>query len=356
MQAAQIVQRAPQPDYYYPSQEPEQDRVFEFQVVECTHCGTIIPLDEVKFRCPACKVFLDGPIAIAHYEDGDFTFQLTGESYTYRFERSSCKISAWDVLNQGPVSLLNQNRNWLSIVCGATGTGKSYTAIRICEMICPKFQSDQIAFSIPDLLDLFESCKAGDFIIFDEGNEWNAREAQKKQNVVFSKILSMLRFTQINVMFTLPHMGMIDINGRRLAHNYLYAIPVNRNACPPWQKNMSGVYWYDIVSRRLPSSSQQDIPIVYRFPVIKGERVGKVWFRKASETLLEEYESRKSKVFTKKLTEARKVTKFIEDVSDMDKQIERVEKLKEKTLKAKKKTETVKGAKNELDAILNSAG
>ncbi len=330
--------------------------IFEIQVVECRHCGTIIPIEDVKFRCPVCKVFLDGPIAIAHYEDREFTFTVTGENYHYRFERHTTKISAWEVLNQGPVSLLNQNRNWLAIVCGATGTGKSYTAIRICEMLSPKFQTDQIAFSIPDLLDLFESCRAGEFIIFDEGNEWNAREAQKKQNVIFSKILAMLRFTQINVLFTLPHMGMIDINGRRLAHNYLYAIPFNRNACPTWQRNMSGVYWYDILSRRLPSSNQQDIPITYKFPVIKGERVGKVWFRKANESLLETYESRKGKVWSKKLVEARKLTRFVEDVSDMDKQIERVEKIKERTIKAKKNVQNVQNDGNLLNEIMNTAG
>ena len=339
---------------------PAGPAINQFQVVTCRYCGKVSIISDVQFRCPQCKVFLDGPISIATVTDhGSIFFEPTGEFYKFTSDAVRPRISAWDIMSTtgGPVSLLAQNRNWIAVVCGPTGTGKSYTALRICEMLNPKFKVDNVAFSIPDLIDLFEASKAGDFLIFDEGNEWNAREAQKKENILFSKILAMLRFTQISVLFTLPHMGMIDINGRRVMHSYLYSIIINRHKCPPWQRTMSGVYWYNIISTRLPKSNQTDIPLLYKFPVINEERVSKVWFKKASDGLLREYEEIKRTNWNNRLISAKKMSRLSEtiegNIPDLDKQIERAEKIKEKQEKTKTAIST---GTNVLKEIMSSEG
>jgi hypothetical protein len=185
-----------------------------------------------------------------------------------------------------------------------TGTGKTYTAVRICEMLDKTFSVERIVFSTTDLLDRFETCSKGEMIIFDEANEWNARTSMSKGNVIFSKILAMLRFTQISVIFTLPHLGMIDINGRRLMHNYLYTIPIDRPTCPPWMRDKSGAFWYNVESARLPLAGKTDIELRFKFPIIKGERVSKVFFKKASDVLLDVYESRKKLWFNEQLRQA----------------------------------------------------
>lgn len=216
------------------------------------------------------------------------------------------RITAWDVLLHGPVELLKQKRNWLCLMCGATGTGKTYTAIRMAEMIDPRFDVDRIAFSTGQLLDMFDTCKPREIVIFDEANAWNARTSQTKENVEFSKVLAMLRFTLISIIFTLPHIGMIDINGRRLMHNYLYTIPINRSTAPIYLRDKSGVYWYNVESGRLPMGNQKDIPLKFKHPFVKGEKISKVYFSLANPTLLEEYERRKRKWFNATLSLVRK--------------------------------------------------
>lgn len=205
---------------------------------------------------------------------------------------NTTRISTMDVLNQGPVSLLKQNRNWLCLVCGPTGTGKTYTAIRLAELLDKNFTVDKIAFTTLELVRLFKECGKGDFIVYDEAQEWNARTSQGKANIILSKIIAMLRFTQINVIFTLPHMDMIDINARRLCHNYIYSIQVDRTRDRK-KANKSGVWWYDIRSSRIPMDGK-GINLSYSFPTVKGERVGKVWFEKADDNLLKAYEAKKA--------------------------------------------------------------
>lgn len=223
-----------------------------------------------------------------------------------KFERAHpVKITAMDVIRAQPLRLLDENRNWLAVICGPTGTGKTYTAIRVCEMVDPKFDVDRVAFSTQQLLDLFDCCGRRDIILFDEANAWNARTSNSKENVEFSKILAMLRFTQISILFTLPHIAMIDVNGRRLMHNYLYTIPINRKTCRKELRDKSGVYWYDVESGRLPMGNQKDIPLIFKHPYIRGEKISKVYFSLASPDLLEAYEERKMKWFKGMLASAK---------------------------------------------------
>jgi hypothetical protein len=213
------------------------------------------------------------------------------------------KVSTDDVLDDGPRTLLQNNRNWLCVICGPTGTGKSWTSLKLAQMLDPEFSLQRVVFSTEAFMDVFHLCHAGQVIIFEESEELNARRAMKESNVQMSNILSMLRFTQISVIFNLPSISMIDINARRLMHSYLYTVEFDRTRAPPWQRNKSGVFWYNVRNTRLPSKNSDD-QLKYVNPIVKGVKVRKVWFEAPTPTLLAEYEALKHRTFWKRLSEA----------------------------------------------------
>jgi len=43
--------------------------------------------------------------------------------------------------------LYEYNKNWLAIICGETGSGKSYSALKIAETVDPTFSPERIVFS-----------------------------------------------------------------------------------------------------------------------------------------------------------------------------------------------------------------
>ena len=275
-------------------------------VIRCGTCGRWgLAGDQT---CVFCKQPLIGPWATID-TSGD-TWQIVGPApgflpaYAERWEVSGKPvferegtITAMDVLQTGPVDLIEQNRNWQCLICGPPGTGKTYSGIRIAEMLDRKFDSDKIVFDTLSLIQMLRSVGPGEFIVYDEAEAFNARQSMKTENVELSKIISMIRFTRINIIYCLPHMKMIDINARRVILNYLHTIPFNRKRAPLWMRNKSGVYWYNVNMPRVPMPGNENMEPTFSAPWVKGEQVSKVWFLKANETILEEYERAKSKLW-----------------------------------------------------------
>lgn len=282
-------------------------------IIKCSLCGKYNLSTNV--HCTHCFKPLSGPFGVIEsYTDGtqqivdyDTGFLSYADEMAIRGKVAGYdgQITAMDVLDAGPLALLRQNRNWLCLLCGPTGTGKTWTAIKIAEMMDRHFDVDKITFSILGMVDLMDSCGKGDFVIFDEGQEWNARRSMKEQNVLMGELLGMVRFTQINFIFALPHMNMIDLNNRRLIHNYLHTIPVDRERGAKWKRDKTGVWWYNVESERIPMQGNE-VKLKFRFPVIKGQDIKKVWFGKADDTLLEEYEKAKQRKWKAKLAQTKK--------------------------------------------------
>ena len=283
-----------------------------FGVVKCRHCGRYGLIEDDI--CLFCKKPLDGPWAII--DKGGSTPRIIeaapGFSSAYAveiggrpvFEREG-KITAMDVLQAGPVDLLEQNRNWQCLICGPPGTGKTYSGIRIAEMLDSKFAADKIVFDTVALIDLLGSVGPREFIIYDEAEGFNARQSQKSENIELSKIIAMIRFTQINIIYCLPHLKMIDVNARRVILNYLHTIPFNRKRSPLWMRNKSGVYWYDIKMPRIPMPGNDAMEPSFTYPWVKGEQVSKVWLLMADPTVLEEYERAKGRLWHQTLRSAK---------------------------------------------------
>jgi hypothetical protein len=119
---------------------------------------------------------------------------------------------------------VNKNRNWLCIVCGETGSGKSYSAISLAKLIDKEFNIDKLVFKADDFLKLLNSgkLKRGDCIIWDEaGVGLPSREWYSISNKAIGYLLQTFRNLNLAVIFTTPNLGYIDNQARCLFHSYI---------------------------------------------------------------------------------------------------------------------------------------
>ncbi len=298
-----------------------------YKIICCRSCQGY-SMKTPSGTCPHCGKPLIGPAAGVSLHDGDLLYCdegfSAGNPLTYEQQRRS-QLSAYDIVDQRILGLLRNNRNWFGGICGETGTGKSYVCLRLGEMIDPKFDSDKVAFNVIELLELIDCVGAKELILFDEAEAWNARRAMKTENVVMGEIMSMLRFTQINIGCTMPDLEMIDVNARRLMHDYLRTQYIERDRTLEWKKDKSAVDWYQIKKSKIPLNDKSSMyfarPVVeyadYVNNVKRREKCGTVYFNAPDPTLLEEYEKRKSGKFKVKIRGAKKmVNKIIKDLPE----------------------------------------
>jgi hypothetical protein len=115
-----------------------------------------------------------------------------------------------------------QDKNYIIIICGGTGSGKSWLALRIAEEIQPKFNIENVVFSPEDFFQRLNKVKKGDVIIFDEaGVGIGARDHMRDINKDTNKILQTFRHENLILIMTVPGFGFIDIQARKLVHAYI---------------------------------------------------------------------------------------------------------------------------------------
>jgi len=136
-----------------------------------------------------------------------------------------------DVIIRGIRDRINhQNKNWLCIICGETGSGKSYSALAIAKLIDPSFNIDRVVFTPEELIRLLNSRKLhkGNVIMFDEaGVGIPAREWYSLSNKAINYIFQTFRHENLGVIFTTPSFDFIDSQTRKLFHTYIQTISVN---------------------------------------------------------------------------------------------------------------------------------
>lgn len=126
---------------------------------------------------------------------------------------------------------IRQNKNALIVVVGETGSGKSYTALRLAEEIDPTFNVDRIVYSIEDLMDLINSNllpKGGVIIVDESGVLVPSREWYSLSNRVLNYVLQTFRQDNLILFFCVPDMSFIDSQTRKLFHYILQPISINR--------------------------------------------------------------------------------------------------------------------------------
>ena len=180
-----------------------------------------------------------------------------------------------------------QNKNWLAIVCGETGSGKSYSALSLAKQIGNKIF---IVFTPLEFLKLLNSnqLSKGDTIIFDEaGVGMSSREWYSVQNKLLGTILQTFRNMNVNVIFTTPNLSFIDVQARKLFHNYFETSYID------YQKEEAYLKVYDIqINSRLDK-------IYYKRPKLSDEKgrcytIGHLIIDKPDEKVTEFYENKKT--------------------------------------------------------------
>lgn len=188
--------------------------------------------------------------------------------------------------------LWTQNKNWLAIVCGETGSGKSYSALSLGS----KIGRLHLVFSPIEFLQLLNSQKLarGDCIIFDEaGVGMAARQWYSIQNQLLGSILQTFRNMNLACIFTTPNLSFIDVQARKLFHCYMETAYID------FEESMAFLKVYQIqVNSRLDK-------IYYKCPKFFDERgsvltLTMLGLEKPDDKLVEYYESRKSR-FTQNL-------------------------------------------------------
>lgn len=120
--------------------------------------------------------------------------------------------------------LYKYNKNWLCLIVGETGSGKSYSAMSLADMIDPNFTIENV---IPNPLDFANGViehkfKKGSVVVLDEiGVSMNSRRSSSDFNVALSNIFQTFRRWNIGVIYTVPSGMMVDKNVRRLIHHYI---------------------------------------------------------------------------------------------------------------------------------------
>lgn len=117
-----------------------------------------------------------------------------------------------------------QNKNYMCIVLGETGSGKSYTTMRICEILDPYFTVDDICFSAEEFIQRLRApgIKRGRCLILDEaGTSLSSREFWSLQNRRISYILQTYRHRNLITFFTVPNLRFIDAQVRPLFHGMI---------------------------------------------------------------------------------------------------------------------------------------
>ncbi len=127
-------------------------------------------------------------------------------------------------------SKMRNNKNFLSVITGATGSGKSYSCLRLGELWYAyyfkgkEFPTKNICFSVEDLIRRLRTggLKKGDLLVVEEiGISANAKNFQSKTNKALQYILQSFRSLNIIVLFNVPHFSFFDKTARMLMHSHM---------------------------------------------------------------------------------------------------------------------------------------
>lgn len=111
------------------------------------------------------------------------------------------------------------------VFTGETGSGKSYSAIRLASVLDPTFSEDHIVFDIESFLGLLEQrprLPPGSVIMYDEaGVTANSRKYRDTMNIIFSGEAQSMRYRNYPVFYTVPKLSFIDSQVRGLVQMIL---------------------------------------------------------------------------------------------------------------------------------------
>lgn len=189
--------------------------------------------------------------------------------------------------------LYKRNQNYLAVLVGGTGTGKSYAGLKFCEKIDPSFNISRVVFSPEEFMALLNAgtLKKGNAILFDEiGVGMDARSFMQFSNKAMSYILQTFRWENLAVIFTVPSLAFLDTNARRLVHAVIETVEID------YKNNLCMVKY--LRSQNNPRATSTKKEVYHKYPkyrMAKGgfQTVTKMRVGLPSQKLLDTYEEKK---------------------------------------------------------------
>jgi len=124
------------------------------------------------------------------------------------------------IINKARSRTLDKNQNYMLIVVGATGSGKSYTALALAQQIDTSFNESRICFTAEKFLEnAMKDLNAGSVIMFDEaGIDMSSREWYSTRNKVINQVVETFRRDNLICIWTTPVLKNIDKKSRSYFH------------------------------------------------------------------------------------------------------------------------------------------
>lgn len=181
--------------------------------------------------------------------------------------------------------LHHYNYNWLQVITGNPGTGKSYTAMTLGEMLDPNFSIDKVAFSAKEFIDILNNIKRnGEVVVWDEvgiSASLSSRRWFTLSNILIDDVIQTFRYRKICVFLVVPDLSFIDVRARKLVRCFSECKRRQKDPAKLW------VYWISV--------NRRDGKIYTPHPLIQIDGAtcklrAFVMKRLPSEQLMEDYE------------------------------------------------------------------
>jgi hypothetical protein len=189
-----------------------------------------------------------------------------------------------------------ENKNVLIVAVGQTGSGKSWSALKLGEELDKNFSIENVVFTPSDFIKLIsetegKKLKKGAVIVWDEvGVGLGSRDWYSLKNKIISYITQTFRYKNFCVIYTVPAMNFVDFQIRQLFHASLTMTKINRT-----KGYSTGTFRFLDYS-----STKGDIyekkPRLYHVGKRKRVEVPSMHIGKPSKELVDQYEAKKRDV------------------------------------------------------------
>lgn len=186
------------------------------------------------------------------------------EDYKLMLEQSRIKHKYW--LSDYALRRIKMNQNYILLIVGQVGSGKSYSGISLAEDIDPYFNIDRIIFHPKEFVALLDiGLPKGSVIMWEEvGVSLSSRDWYREQNKIISSLFETFRRHNLILIMTVPFVKFIDSRIRSMIHGFAEMIdPTFSGGNFGWLK-----YFHIIVEQRSGK-------IRHRYPRIRDDE-GKI--------------------------------------------------------------------------------